>query len=95
MIRLVKMRFRKEEVENFKSIFRERRMRIESFPGCYSVRLLQDREDPQLFFTYSVWRSPEDLGKYRDSELFKETWELTRALFADKAEAWSLEDTMI
>ncbi len=95
MIRLVKMKFRENEVENFLKIFSEKRELIQNFPGCYSVRLLRDRQDANVFFTYSVWKSEEDLESYRQSDLFRDVWSNTKKLFAEKAEAWSLDDTML
>ena len=35
----------------------------------------------------------EDLEKYRKSELFKGVWAKTKILFAEKAEAWTLENS--
>ena len=39
--------------------------------------------------TYSHWESEEALNKYRDSELFKSVWSFTKALFAEKPQAFS------
>jgi quinol monooxygenase YgiN len=91
MLRLVKMTFRPEEVENFQKIFEENRNRIAAFPGCESVELRRDISTPEIFFTISKWRSAEDLEKYRKSELFAGVWSRTKILFASKAEAWSLD----
>ncbi len=43
-----------------------------------------------MFFTFSVWTSAEHLDAYRNSELFRTTWARTKALFAEKPQAWSL-----
>jgi heme-degrading monooxygenase HmoA len=93
MIRLVKMTFREEEIGNFKEVFESRRAQIAAFPGCEGVSLLQDKNDPRIFFTYSRWRSEQDLEEYRNSTLFRETWQATKQLFAGKPAAWSVEDT--
>lgn len=93
MIRIVKMTFREEEIENFKSVFASRRDQIASFPGCQGVQLLQDQNDPRVFFTYSTWQGPDELEKYRQSDLFRDTWKATKKLFAEKPAAWSVENT--
>ena len=85
------MVFRPEEIDNFRALFEERKQRIGTFPGCRGVELLQDTNDPGIFFTYSHWDGPEHLEQYRQSELFQDTWARTKVLFAGKPEAWSVD----
>jgi quinol monooxygenase YgiN len=89
LIRVVRMRFRQDAVEDFRALFTERKATIASFDGCQHLELWQDAADPTVFCTYSHWDSEAHLNRYRFSEFFKDTWMLTRALFADKAVAWS------
>lgn len=88
--RLVKMVFHREKVADFLTIFEEVHEQIRSFPGCRYLALWQDVLDPAVIFTLSRWETPEDLQRYRDSELFCATWARTKALFADKPHAWSM-----
>ncbi len=92
MIRIVKMSFNPEYIETFKQLFNERKHKIGSFPGCSGVRLLQDKANPGIFFTYSKWDRPASLEIYKQSELFQETWRLTKKGFNAKPLAWSVED---
>lgn len=85
------MNFRAEEIDTFRALFAARKDTIRAFPGCQHLALLQDVNHPNIFFTYSHWDSEQHLKHYRYSEFFKETWGMTKALFADKAEAWSLD----
>lgn len=89
--RLVKMHFRSEETESFIELFNKVKDKISAMPGCLGVDLLRDINDPDVFFTYSAWESENDLNNYRNSSLFGETWKATKAKFAYKAEAWSVE----
>ncbi len=89
IVRLVKLTFKVEEIETFKSIFESSKDKIRAFPGVQYLALLQDQSKPNIFFTKSHWRSAEDLENYRNSDLFKKTWAKTKPLFAEKAEAWS------
>ena len=44
----------------------------------------------EIFFTLSIWEHPQALENYRNSELFKDTWSKTKALFDEqRPEAWS------
>jgi len=89
--RLVKMTFLEESVSEFIAFFETRKQTIRNFPGCESLQLWQDTTHKNICFTHSVWRSPADLDHYRFSEFFKDTWRQAKLLFADKAEAWSLD----
>lgn len=90
VVRLVKMTLRPGEVKNFQALFGEWRHEILDSPGCLRLELLHDKHDPRIFFTHSYWATEEDLEQYRRSEVFARVWPVTKALFAERAEAWSL-----
>ena len=72
-------------LENFEA----HKLQIRNFPGCQHLELWQDQDKKNIFVTYSHWESEEALNKYRDSELFKSVWSFTKALFAEKPQAFS------
>lgn len=84
--RIVKMTFRPEACEDFLLIFNESKKLIRGFEGCSELKLLRAGN---IFFTYSTWADEQHLNNYRHSELFENTWRRTKALFADKPEAWT------
>lgn len=90
--RIVKMSFQPEKINEFKTIFKENNVFISSFKGCKHVELMQDKNDPNIFFTYSIWENENFLEEYRKSALFESVWSKTKVLFNDKPEAWSVED---
>ncbi|MBP6398971.1 MAG: antibiotic biosynthesis monooxygenase [Saprospiraceae bacterium] len=90
--RIVKLTFRPEETDRFLQIFEESRMAIGSFPGQVDLTLLRDRNQDHVFFTISIWQDETALDAYRNSPLFATVWAQTKALFAEKAEAWSLDE---
>ena len=94
IIRIVKMTFIPEKVNDFKIIFDESKQLIRDFEGCSHLELLSDINDPNVFFTYSYWESEEALNNYRSSELFGGVWVKTKVLFSAKTEAWSVEQTV-
>jgi quinol monooxygenase YgiN len=55
--RIVKMTFRVDEIEAFLQLFEERKELIRNFEGCTHLQLWQDKHNPALFFTYSLWDS--------------------------------------
>lgn len=90
-IRIVKMTFKEDKVSDFQKIFEDSKHKIRKQPGCVHLELLRDLNAPNVFMTYSYWRNPSDLENYRNSELFGVVWKSTKALFAEKAEAWSVD----
>jgi heme oxygenase (mycobilin-producing) len=91
IIRIVKMVFREEEVGAFQSLFNERKSLIRNFEGCTHLELWQDKQHPEIFFTYSWWDSEAHLNHYRTSSFFDDTWALTKRKFAAKPEAWTVD----
>lgn len=90
--RFVKLTFRPEEVETFLStVFEPSKGHIRAFPGCQHMELLRSTDRSDVLFTFSLWDDAIALETYRQSDLFKNTWSKTKALFAEKAEAWSME----
>jgi len=91
IVRIVKMSFKEEEIENFLTLFHSKKQYIRGFEGCDFLELYQDKNNPSIFFTYSYWKSEEDLENYRHSSLFKEVWANTKVKFNAKPEAWSVD----
>jgi heme oxygenase (mycobilin-producing) len=89
LIRVVRMTFREGKTEKFLDIFRDSCSKIKGMAGCTHLELLQDFNEPNVYSTYSIWHSEEDLNNYRKSELFGIVWKQTKALFAAPAVAQS------
>lgn len=90
-VRIVKLTFKKENIASFEQIFEQSKKLIRNVEGCTFLELLQDKDNPNIFFTYSYWQTEENLEHYRNSELFKNIWGKTKILFAERAEAWSVD----
>lgn len=90
-VRIVKMSFHQKHVATFQSIFKEKKHFIRASNGCSLLELYQDKNNPDIFFTYSYWEKEQDLENYRNSELFKDVWAKTKILFNDKPLAWSVD----
>jgi heme-degrading monooxygenase HmoA len=84
------MTFAADKVADFQSFFEERKQTIRGFEGCQHLELWQDVNRPEVFFTFSIWDSEQALNHYRFSDFFKDTWTQTKAMFADKPQAWSV-----
>jgi heme-degrading monooxygenase HmoA len=90
--RIVKLTFQPALVPDFMAIFEESKDKIRAFDGNLHLELLRDVAQQNVMFTLSFWENEQALENYRQSELFKTTWARTKALFADKAVAWTVEE---
>jgi len=90
-VRIVKMGFQEDKVSAFLDNFEKIKHDIRNFPGNRLLELYRDKADPAVFFTYSYWETESDLETYRKSTLFCDTWVVTKPLFKQKAEVWSVD----
>ena len=89
IIRVVRMTFKDESVDQFLEIFENSKDKIRSFPGCQHLQLLADAHATNVFSTYSIWEKEDNLNEYRNSELFGSVWPETKRLFAEPPVAHS------
>ena len=91
LIRIVKLSFEEGNIDTFLENFNINKKNIRNFEGCRLLQLLRDKNNTNIFFSYSYWESEEHLENYRNSELFKSVWKKTKVLFNNKPEAWSVD----
>ncbi|MHA6281129.1 putative quinol monooxygenase [Salinimicrobium sp. CAU 1759] len=91
LVRIVKMTFEPSKIEAFQELFERKRNKIRGFEGNEFLELYQDKNNKNIFFTYSYWKDEEALENYRVSSLFKEVWSETKQMFSGKPEAWSVD----
>jgi quinol monooxygenase YgiN len=89
--RIVKLTFQPDKIADFMLVFEQSKAAIRAFDGCISMALARDTTHQNVLFTLSYWDSAEALEQYRHSALFTATWAKTKVLFAEKAQAWSVE----
>lgn len=90
-IRIVKMSFHSDKVAAFLENFESVKHKIRAAHGNKLLELYRDKNNPDIFFTYSFWETEQDLENYRNSQLFIEVWQFTKQLFNDKPQAWSVD----
>lgn len=90
-VRIVKMSMKPKNISEFQKMFEEKKNRIRNSEGCRLLELYQDKNNPEIFFTYSYWENENALDNYRNSDFFKETWKQTKSYFNNKPEAWSVD----
>jgi quinol monooxygenase YgiN len=89
LIRIVRMTFRPDAVELFLQQFDEVAPQIRRFEGCEHLELWTDTRFPNCCTTCSHWVDEDALDAYRDSKLFRSTWDTVKPLFAAPPQAQS------
>jgi heme-degrading monooxygenase HmoA len=87
--RFVKMTFTEEGLIPFLEVFENSKELIRNFPGCLSLQLIKDMDQPFIICTSSIWENETALENYRNSDLFTKTWANTKIHFKEKAFAKS------
>ncbi len=90
--RIVKMTFKPEHIKDFETFFISIKNKVANQPGCNGVKLLKEQNNTGVFFTYSNWDSVDDLNAYRNTETFGKIWPTVKNWFADKAQAWTVDE---
>ncbi len=90
LTRIVKLGIDTKHIEAFLVNFEASKEKIRGFTGCQFLELYQEKDNKNVFFTYSYWNSETDLNNYRHSDLFKGIWAKTKPMFNAKPEAWSV-----
>tara|TARA_R110000868_G_scaffold102642_6_gene282721 strand:+ start:60 stop:356 length:297 start_codon:yes stop_codon:yes gene_type:complete len=90
-VRIVKLSFHEENIPAFLDNFEIVKDQIRATTGNRLLELYQDKNNKNVFFTYSYWETEQDLENYRTSAFFNEVWSFTKKLFNDKPEAWSVD----
>lgn len=88
--RIVKLQFQEDKTNDFLAFFETIKEKVNTFPGCGGMELLQDKSNPTIIFTYSRWEEENALNNYRVSETFGTIWPTIKVWFAAPAEAWTV-----
>lgn len=91
MIRIVRLTFKQQHIEDFMQLFTERKQMIRDFEGCTHLELWQDKNDARIFYTYSLWEHHDHLDNYRISDLFRDTWSTVKTWFDAEPFAFSAD----
>ncbi len=88
--RIVQLEFQEDRIEEFLRFFDTINTQVNSFPGCFGMKLYQDIDRPTVILTYSHWENQGALNAYRDSETFGTIWPKIKSWFSAKPQAWSV-----
>lgn len=90
--RIVKLTFQTDKIAEFLEFFETIKWDVARQPNCGGMKLLQDKKQPNIVFTYSLWEDEAALNAYRDSDLFGKVWPKIKPWFGAPAEAWTVHE---
>ena len=70
LIRIVKLSFYENYIDDFITIFENSKDKIRNSSGCRLLELYRDKTENNIFFTNSHWKTEQDLDDYRNSAFF-------------------------
>ena len=88
--RIVQLEFEEDKINEFLSYFDTIKDDVNTFPGCYGMKLYQDIHRRSIVMTYSLWENEAALEVYRNSETFGTIWSKIKPWFSGKPQAWSV-----
>lgn len=92
LIRIVKLHFQDDKIEEFLTFFDTIKNQVNTFPGCQGMKLLRDINTPTIVMTYSHWENEAALDAYRTSDTFGLIWPKIKPWFSEKPQAWSVKE---
>lgn len=61
---VVEITIKPDQIDSFKAFMKAYLPATAEYDGCYFLSLVQSNTDPQKFFFFETWRSPEVLSAY-------------------------------
>lgn len=90
--RIIKITIKPGNIDDFKQFISLMKENILTIGGCKHIDILNDREDKNIFFMYTIWETETVLNKYRKSELNKTFWNKLNQWSVKEPQAWTVEN---
>lgn len=91
IIRIVKMYLKKDEIKSFTDFFSSFQNQILEFDGCMHHDLFPDKDNKEIYYSYTIWKSEVKLKKYRNSELIKNISKAVEPKCEKEPLAWTVD----
>ena len=90
--RIVKFNVKKSSIDSFGNLLKEIRSEVLAFKGCKYFDLLNDKNNKNIFFSYSIWESEYYHDQYVNSGFFKTIWEQVVMFLESDAQVHTVEN---
>ncbi|MBE9467115.1 MAG: antibiotic biosynthesis monooxygenase [Bacteroidetes bacterium] len=90
--RIIKFRIAPANTDVFKQFIALIKKDFSTIKGCKNREILNDKEDKDVYFMYTIWESEFKLNQYRKSELNKTLWTKLNQWSVKEPQAWTVEN---
>ena len=85
---IVRINVKPERIEEFKKITLYNAENAVKEPGCVRFDVIADSENPNLFFLYEVYKSPEAIDEHKKTAHYNKWVETVADLMEKPRERW-------
>ena len=90
--RIIKITIDPVNTDDFRQFITLMKDNFSTIGGCQHIDILNDKEDKNIFFMYTIWETEAMLNKYRKSELNKTFWNKLNQWSIKEPQAWTVEN---
>ncbi|OFY24093.1 MAG: hypothetical protein A2W98_14235 [Bacteroidetes bacterium GWF2_33_38] len=80
------------ENKSFATFMKPFQQKIRNFDGCIHHDIFPDKENDDIFYSYTIWKSESKVKKYRNSDLIKHISEAVMPKCTKEPIAWTVDE---
>ncbi len=86
------MTLKEAHVDSFKKRIPIISIEVRRVSGCMHNDIFRDKNKDNVFYSYTIWNSEEDIEKYLNSQYYKEIWNDLWDYFKIEPQAWKIDN---
>jgi len=90
--RIIKFKIEPVNADDFKQFIASIKDDFSTIKGCKNMEILNDKEDKDVYFMYTIWDTEFKLNQYRKSEINKTLWSKLQEWSKKEPQAWTVEN---
>ncbi len=92
ILRVVKLKVDPRKMEAFQLFMENLHDEKLRLNGCLHFDFFNERQNPNIFYSYTIWEHEKFLKQYKKTDLFKEVVQTLRELCIDEPQAWTIQN---
>ncbi len=92
ILRVVKMKVDLRKIDAFKLFMdnlHDEKLRL---AGCLHFDYFNERQNPSIYYSYTIWEHEKYLKQYKKTEFSKEVLQTLRDLCVEEPQAWTIQN---
>lgn len=92
ILRVVKMNVDEEKRDAFELFMKNLREEKLKLAGCLHFDYFHEKNNKNIFYSYTIWESEKYLKQYKKTDLFIEVVSTLKKLCTEEPKAWTIEN---